>query len=237
MIDLTSLKTLLEYSSTWNLLPKEMSMAGMIELYKSRYKFLTSGNQASVFLTKPGVVVKIIHLYGKNDSLVHLYKNWIRNKDNFLIPRIFELKFYTSQNSRDEHPYWVVVEMEQLHSLRQLPNHASATSLRIDAEFLIAMWRNSGVEVSETTKLATYGELIIEINPAITEFVELGKKFYTGKFTKANYRVSNDNFPRYGKFARSIAAKTGASWDFNEDYMIRLTRYGPQLVLIDPMIS
>ena len=175
----------------------------------NKQKLIGQGVEADVFASSaPNTVVKIISRF--NDSLGYLpfLKAIIKHQDNPFFPKIHKIRIYTDPGPH--HQQTLVVKMEKLIPLQHE---------RI-ADLGPSLFKQIGVDPDKVDALNPYSNfrLLLTNKRYRDEIAALAKN---PKFEEAMYVLS----PLFNRYGSDLHA---------ENWMVRLTGSGPQLVITDP---
>ena len=173
-------------------------------------KVLGTGIQGTAFATpRPNEVRKIYGLDSLNDSYYKFIKMIEQHQDNPFFPRIYRHRVYKNKpitvSRISDYSMTGVVMMEKLHPM---------FGGEVPDEVIRAMFNNLGINIEN--------------------FVNISQMFrYSTDVAKRMAETTNDQFAE----ALRILLGTGRRFfDLHaNNWMVRLTSVGPQLVILDPV--
>ncbi len=194
------------------------------------------GIQARVYGNSTGQVTKVAAVdpkKGMDDSAVAFIKIALENQHNTFFPRIYHAVLYADKENPKAYQN-LVIQMERLAPLSSVKVHESAVRLFKQIGFdldekIVKMYFNPEKDVEANEK---HIEAIT--SKAQDVFVSTKKGgAYTGSLEKLAKKSRNKDFVDAVGILAPLMEKYGA--DLHEgNWMIRLTQYGPQLVIVDP---
>lgn len=224
------------------------------------------GAQSFVYraIRDPHSVVKTIKIRGTPETDSHLLflKMAEKYSNNPFLPKIKHVKLYVRRHPTYPPAYFATVVMEKLVSIRELLGKNM-----FDMEFLMALLRNSGLEEVAEEIIRTYPDLgskaaYLKMNPHFADdysriqyYLEVIEGLLTGfkirsfvksiipgdkpaAYAKLTPNIKNRYLIQAVKIVRKISDDPIVKLDFQTgNFMIRLTRHGPEPVITDPVIN
>lgn len=197
--------------------------------------YIASGAQARVYLPpslkNTNSIVKVANIRAnnvRNDGYVQFINEVLNRPNNPFFPRIYSAKIYEDKQGRS---YFVVV-MEKLHPVKR-------GNLR---EAAAALFQQLGITLDEIKKFRERQGRDTEIDsdysvPDLS--FDVGRMFANPGFVEYLLKQSNNEyFHEAMNVVEKVTQGSGIRIDLHtENWMVRLTGHGPQLVMIDPVIN
>lgn len=189
---------------------------------------LGTGADAEVYQhpKKSNTVVKFAFVRNpKHDGFVDYVKMIEQHKDNIFFPRIYTAKLYDHSNPKyEDEDYNLVVTMEKLIPL----NHPKVAHMRDE------LLKSIGISEKD---LADMRDLFGTREADSHETLRLKAKFSSPRWRRRLMAVStNDEFKRALQLLEPLMSKYATDLHLN-NFMVRLTGTGPQLVITDPFYT
>lgn len=202
-----------------------------LKIHSNNVEEFPKGTQARVYRTSAGVVTKFIRLDSKDESTVRFYRLISEHQNNFLFPRIFSAKLYEIEGTLENgtmvmtKDYWLIVQMEELFHLNKIST---------ENRFVKQLLENSGISVESKYRILDNEDTLFHhLFFVIRDLFQKGKNESIQGDVK--YEVRGSQIPKFIGEIRAIM-RFQTVWDLGVDnYMVRLTKTGPQLVMLDPI--
>lgn len=193
-------------------------------------KRLGKGIEAQAFQSKsPNAVIKVVNI--TTDLEYHAYTQYLKiiknNPDNPFFPRIYKTRVYTAPKSeRFGRKYYMVVHMEKL-----LPLERSNVIHNVGS-----LLKQIGIPKS-------YADHIVATDPYSRNYIDVDVSIKLADlFDNENTRREITNASKNPQFVEAMNEMEYLFQQFRSDltannFMIRITGHGPQLVITDPFYS
>jgi len=184
------------------------------------------GVQARVYHTGQGMVTKVASAESMDDPTLKFLKIVLDNQDNPFFPKIYHARLYKDKTGQKEHML-IVVQMEKLTPLQ---------SSKIE-DAAIGLFHQLGFELNQSEEYK-----IAERPPEkqkqarIQYYARYVDMFFDATEEKREKLLKSSKNPQFNEAIRLLYpyVEYGMSDLHAANWMARLTKHGPQLVIIDP---
>ncbi len=186
--------------------------------FKPSGRFIAAGYQAQVYQhpRDPNKIIKLVDIKNLDgDAYFEFIKFIMDHQDNIHFPRIFNAKLYEKQSDAPNYkhsPFHLIVIMEKLHEVSNPKLHDAVFSAFRNAGFPAEVIEDS---FQNHTKLHSYIDSYVDDTT-------VAKNSHLDEFISAM------------KLLQPFIDEHGQDMSMN-NFMLRLTSTGPQLVIIDPL--
>jgi hypothetical protein len=186
------------------------------------------GVQARVYHTGQGMVTKIAAFERMEDPTITFLKLVLENQDNPFFPRIYHARIYKDKTGERDHML-LIIQMEKLTSLLS-PKIRDAAA---------ALFKQLGIELTKKQQ----DNLDVLTNPKMVanRHVSMLASNIDDIYFDVDDRTLDKNLqksknPKFNEAVKLLYpyVEFGMSDLHANNWMVRLTPHGPQLVIIDP---